>query len=243
MTRINYSDNIRARGRALYLQTNNLEEERKIISTLFESGRVLGKEERGYNDNLTSEKLRDRIKKLHMGNVTTIELLYEISVGERAECDRARLNQLGLGFMKWNLLEEAIGAFRRALQCDSHDRDSWFRLGVANLQNKDYVKAMQAFRRALKIDPGNENIRFYVTLCLIEILVNGVPNSTFSVDNDFINKVGRHLNRMAALSSRFRKAELEKALKKFNRGEYVETLTILRSIAHERQNPDFDKRR
>ena len=56
MSRFNLRDNLSARGRQLYLQTGNLDEY-KIISTLFDGGRILAKEELPFASDLSPHKL------------------------------------------------------------------------------------------------------------------------------------------------------------------------------------------
>ena len=71
MARIHYSDNIHARSRELYLQTQNLDEG-KIVSTLFDGGRLLAKEAVHYDPGISKGDLESRAKKYHSQTLSNI---------------------------------------------------------------------------------------------------------------------------------------------------------------------------
>ena len=108
MTRISHNDSIEGRGRSLHLQTHTVEESRKIISTLFEGGRVLSKLEDRYDGSLPETDLREQVEKVHRERINEIELLYAITVKIQTVRHAASLTKLGNQYLRWNLLDEAI---------------------------------------------------------------------------------------------------------------------------------------
>jgi len=154
MTKISFSDNIHARGRELYLQTNTIEEEQKIVSTLFDGGRVLAKEETFYGPELTPEKLRERVEKLHSKTIASIEFLYSISAKVKTVRHPLSLNILGQQFLKWNLLDEAISEFELAIQYDVHYGKAYLNLGEAYFRRGGLEEAVEILEKGVKVTPG-----------------------------------------------------------------------------------------
>jgi tetratricopeptide (TPR) repeat protein len=151
MVRINFSDNIKTRGRDLHLQTNTMEAE--IVSTLFDSGRVLGKEKIFYDTTVTDNELRKQVEQFHMDKMTSIELLFTISARVKTVRHPPSLNKLGLQYLKWNLLDEAISEFELALQYDSEYTELYLNLGEAYLRRGGIEEAVQILNKGVKIAP------------------------------------------------------------------------------------------
>jgi len=158
MAKISFSNNIHARGRELYLQTNTIEEEQKIVSTLFDGGRVLAKEETFYGPELTTEELSERVEKLHSETITSIEFLYSISAKVKTVRHPLSLNTLGQQFLKWNLLDEAISEFELAIQYDGHYGKSYLNLGEAYFRRGGLKEAVEILEKGVKILPGYADI-------------------------------------------------------------------------------------
>ena len=73
MARINYSDNIHVRGRELHLQTRTFDDESKIVTTLFDGGRVLTKEESYLDLNIAKEDQAVEVEAFHKERKALIE--------------------------------------------------------------------------------------------------------------------------------------------------------------------------
>lgn len=154
MAPIHFSDNIHSRGRDLHLQTNILSDEIKIVSRLFDGGRVLTKEEQGYDSTWPAEKLRKYTELIHSEKLVSIEILFAVSSRVRTVRHPRNLNKLGLQFLKWNLLEEAINEFKLAIQYDSYFGELYLNLGEAYLREGSYKKAMEVLGKGVQISPG-----------------------------------------------------------------------------------------
>lgn len=151
MERINFSDDIQCKGRKLHLQTNTLANEGKIISTLFDGGRVLGKEESYYDTNLSIKELRKRVEGLHSERMGGIEILYGISARVKTVRHSLSLNKLGLQFLRWNLLDEAISEFKLAIQYDHQYGEAYLNLGEAFLRRGGLEEAVSILEQGVKV--------------------------------------------------------------------------------------------
>jgi len=153
MDRYNFSDNIHASGRKLHLQTNTLQDETKIVSTLFDGGRVLSKEEHSYDAELSGDLLKQRVETHHFERMADIEFLYSISSRVKTVRHPLSLNKLGLQFLKWNLLDEAISEFELALHYDSKYGEVYMNLGEAYLRRGGLEEALQIVGKGLQVAP------------------------------------------------------------------------------------------
>jgi tetratricopeptide (TPR) repeat protein len=159
MGRFNFSDNIQVSGRSLHLQTNNYEEEKKIVSTLFDGGRVLAKDELEYElSNI--KKLDEYVKQLHTEKMASIELLYTISARVKTVRHPTSLNRLGCQFLKWGLLDEAISELTMAIQYDPNFGEVYLNLGTAYLRRGSVEEALKVFHE------GAQRFPKYADMCL-----------------------------------------------------------------------------
>jgi len=152
MTRIHYSDNIHARGRELYLQTQNLDEG-KIVSTLFDGGRVLAKEAVHYDPGIAEDDLKSRAEKCHAQTRSDIELLYAISSRVKTVRHPPSMMRMGRQFLRWNLLDEAISELELALQYDSQLGDAYLALGEAYIKRGGHKEAVQVLENGVRVKP------------------------------------------------------------------------------------------
>lgn len=158
MAKINFSDNVEARGRSLHLQTNTLDEENRMISTLFDGGRVLAKEERVYGDDLSDEDLQNQVMGFHMDRKESIERLYLISAKIKTVRHAQSMNMLGCLFLKWRLLDEAISEFEYALNQDDQSGAIYLNLGRAYIQRGGIQEAVEILQKGREIAAGYPDI-------------------------------------------------------------------------------------
>ncbi len=153
MTGINFSDDIHARGRKLHLQTNTLEADQKIISTLYDGGRVLCQDTGYYSSHHSVEQLEKEIEAFHSQKIEEIELLYLISAKVKTVRHPLSLNILGLQFLRWHLLDEAISEFELAVQYQPQYGEAYLNLGEAYYQRGGLSEAEQYLKKGVQIAP------------------------------------------------------------------------------------------
>ncbi|MBN2030456.1 tetratricopeptide repeat protein [bacterium] len=153
MTGINFSDDIHARGRKLHLQTNTLEADQKIISTLYDGGRVLCQDSGYYSSRHSTEQLKKEIEVYHSKKIEEIELLYLISAKVKTVRHPLSLNMLGLQFLKWNLLDEAISELELVIQYQPQYGEAYLSLGEAYYRRGGLSEAEQYLEKGVQVAP------------------------------------------------------------------------------------------
>jgi adenylate cyclase len=73
-----------------------------------------------------------------------------------------------------NVVYEIFGYKYYILNEKLNDIVEFFELGISFYQNKDFVNALQQFRKCLKIYPNDKPSQFYVQRCT-DYLVHGTP--------------------------------------------------------------------
>jgi len=121
MARINFSDNIEAKGRQLHLQTHLSEDGGERIHTLFDGGRVLRR--LSFPQSKADPKVDALIHSTHIDMVSEIELLYQISVRIKTVRHAPSLLSQGRLFVKWRLLDEAVSELELARHIAPKNRE------------------------------------------------------------------------------------------------------------------------
>jgi len=160
MARINLSDNIHCRSRQLYLQTNTLEEESKIVSTLFDGGRVLRKVETPYDACIPDDRLSRLVETFHRENQSAISLLFEISTRIKTVRHIRSLVTLGRQFLRWNLLDETISELQLAIQYDATCGEAYYYLGEAYLRRGGVDEAIQILKKGIEVAPDYADLQY-----------------------------------------------------------------------------------
>ena len=146
LPRINFSDRIRAQGRDLYLQTNTLEAGEQIVSALYDGGRILIKESLSYDPDISEVELESNIKEWHNRSLSSIEMLYSLSVRVKTVRHPPSLIRLGRQFLRWSLLDEAIEELTLALQYDPKAGDAYCLLGKAYTARGSFREAVETLK-------------------------------------------------------------------------------------------------
>jgi len=153
MSGINFSDNIEARGRSLYLQTSVGKEDRTIVSALFDGGRLVLKEEMEIPPQVDNLSLVEFVERVHLNRVNDIELLYDISLKIKTVRHARSLCALGEQFLRWNLLDEAINELELSLQYKQENGDAYKYLGTAYLKKGGVEEAVEIFKKGVELFP------------------------------------------------------------------------------------------
>lgn len=88
------------------------------------------------------------------------ELVAQIGSLGCGQTRRCAATQLWLGdfFKRWNNWGSAVNAYERAVRHDPTDAVAWKKLGEAASKLGTSARAVEAFRRALELDPGNKHL-------------------------------------------------------------------------------------
>lgn len=154
MENIHYSDNIPARGRKLHLETHTLDTEKKTVSTLFDGGRVLARDETGYDPDLPETILKETINRFHQERIQAIEMLYVISARVKTVRHPVSLFKLGGQFLRWNLIDEAISEFELVIDYNPNMGEAYIQLGEAYLRRGSFREAVEVLKKGAQVAPG-----------------------------------------------------------------------------------------
>ncbi len=96
---------------------------------------------------------------------------------------------LGSSFSKIGKFDEAIKAFKKALDIKPNYPEVYMGLGIAYHNKKNYAEALSAFNKVLKIEPNHGPARFFQGLALQGLKKHDLAISSFqlsgSIDPDF----------------------------------------------------------
>jgi tetratricopeptide (TPR) repeat protein len=86
------------------------------------------------------------------------------AAGNRSEAERTFAQ--GVQAQRAQHLNDAISAYRRALQSDSSFYDAWYNLGLAATEATDFSTALNAYETALALRPDSLDARYNFALAL-----------------------------------------------------------------------------
>jgi len=91
--------------------------------------------------------------------------------------DQAKIVYINLGnlYSSLNDYENAIQAYKKALEFDKLDVNIYYNIGILNLNQKNYFKALENFKKALEIAPSN--IKINLLLARTYLLMNQRDNA------------------------------------------------------------------
>jgi tetratricopeptide (TPR) repeat protein len=75
-------------------------------------------------------------------------------------------NDLGVAYMKLDLIDDAIGALEKSILLDPKALNPRLNLGIANVRRRDYARAEQPLREALTIDETAPLVHLYLGITL-----------------------------------------------------------------------------
>jgi tetratricopeptide (TPR) repeat protein len=261
MARINYSDNIHARSRELHLQTRTFENESRIVSTLFDGGRVLAKEESWLDLDIAEENQAAVVEAFHKERKALIELLYSISARVKTVRHTLSLNKLGLQYLRWNLLDEAISEFELALQYDANYGEAYLNLGEAFIKRGGLKEALNILKKGSQAAPKYADI--WQKLGKVQYMLDQHQQAIQSFQKslkinpnydephfyiafcliDIIEglpdlKTCRkyaldHLSRAANVSRRLQTPKFEEAMRLFHKDQLSQSRTLLQEISED----------
>ncbi|MBD3290802.1 tetratricopeptide repeat protein [candidate division KSB1 bacterium] len=139
-----------AGGKKFHIQTNYLEPVEKIVSTIFEEGKVVFKKEVQFRKKDTSDSVPEQVGAVHKEMISEIELLYYIAEKVKTIRHASSNNKLGLVFLQKNLYDEAKSEFKRAIELDSDSIESYKNLGLVHYETGELEEAERILKAGIE---------------------------------------------------------------------------------------------
>ena len=149
MENIGLNSEVVAGGKRFHIQTQYLEPNEKIISSVFDDGKVLVTRDLKIDSNTPAQNIKFSINQIHQDMVADLEMLFFIAEKVAMVQHPGSSNKLGRVFLKRNLVSEAIREFEKAIEVDPEFGEAYNNLGNAHLKQKAYDKAVDAYSNGL----------------------------------------------------------------------------------------------
>lgn len=162
METIGLNSEVVAGGKKFHVQTQFLESNDKIISNIFDDGKVIVTKDIAISSRLSAPELKAQATQLHQAMISDLELLYFISEKVRTVRHALSNNKLGQAFMRRNLFDEAVAEFERAVAIDPELTEAYFNWGQAYLRQKKFADAIAIFSRALQKNNDYADLHNYL---------------------------------------------------------------------------------
>src|SRR5882724_7798714 len=119
---------------------------------LFEKGLKAFQEAAALDPELQVASLNEGVALLNLTRVDQARSLLEAAVKKNPRDPHAWFN-LGLLYKNSDNSQGAVDAFRHLTEIDANDADTWYFLGAALAQLKQYPEAIAAFQRVINLNP------------------------------------------------------------------------------------------
>jgi len=159
MSDIGFNDNVQVYGRKFHVQTATHVAKGIASCEIFEEGRLINKnmvrfERRRQKDEEQLEKrIRNIVESVHQDTLDEINVMFTIADKIKDVKEAAPHVQMGLLFIKNNMLEDAIAEFKLAIQLNPKAVEAYKQLGLAYLGLQNNAEAIKLLEKALKIEP------------------------------------------------------------------------------------------
>ena len=154
MENIGLNSEVSTGGKNFHIQTQYSESTEKIVSNIFDNGKVIVARGMEIKSNTPARDIKLHVNQLHQDVIADLEMLFFISEKVRSVRHSVSNNKLGLVFLKRNLFDEAIAEFERAVEIDPDFGEAYNNLGSAYLKRKSYPEAIDAFTRGIEKNVG-----------------------------------------------------------------------------------------
>jgi tetratricopeptide (TPR) repeat protein len=168
MQQLGLNNDVLVGGHRFHVQTTYSANSEKIISNIFDSGRVIDRREVAVTEEATDSALEKRLKAVHQEMIFDIELLFYIAEKVRQVKHSLSCIKLGLVFMNKQLLDDAAAFFRLAIELDPNAADAYINLGSTNLRRCDFVSAEEILRKGVQIAPRFADLHHHLGVACME---------------------------------------------------------------------------
>lgn len=169
MESIGLNNEIAIGGKNFHVQTHYLESGEKVISNVFENGVVVFNKWISVASNASAADIRYVVSQLHQFVISDLEMIFYIAEKVKTIHHAASNNKLGLVFLKRNLLDDAVSAFKRALEIDPELVEGYNNLGYALLRKGAYQDAIEAFNTGIMKNEKYADLHFNLGVAYFQI--------------------------------------------------------------------------
>lgn len=193
MENIGLNSEVVAGGKTFHVQTQYLEPSEKVVSNIFDDGKVIFTNSYEVKNVRLPNELKLQVNQLHQKMIADIELIFYITEKVHTIRHSVSNNKLGIVFLRRNLLDEAITEFKKAIEIDPEFIEAYNNLGYVYLKQKAYQEAIDAFSKALAKDNNYADLHNnlgYVYFCMNKYgeAIREL-NSAIEINNSYISAI------------------------------------------------------
>lgn len=179
-----------AGGKTFHVQTQYLEPSEKIVSSIFDNGKVVVTKGVEVKSITPTNEIKLQVNRLHQDLIADLELIFYIAEKVRTIRHAVSNNKLGLVFLKRNLFDEAIVEFKRAIEIDPEFAEAYNNFGYTFLKRNSYQDAIDAFAKGIEKDGSyadlHNNLGFaYFRINKYQEAINEL-NKALEINEDYI---------------------------------------------------------
>jgi tetratricopeptide (TPR) repeat protein len=153
MDNFEFRSEIASSGAKYYIQSNLVQAQRTIVTSLFHEGQLLSKQSELYDPALDKDNLRSLVRRLHEERKSRVISLLEIRTTLRKTSDSRAHLRLGDAFYKQKLYNEAMAEVIRSIKLGLETSQAYSILGNCLLSVGDHDKALKSFNKGLELSP------------------------------------------------------------------------------------------
>ncbi|MBX7152484.1 tetratricopeptide repeat protein [bacterium] len=185
---VGLNTNVNVGNKVFHVQTATLNHKNIVKSEIYEHGKILtvfeySFEELGLSNNSRHEELRQLVSEIHQEKIGDIEMLFDMSQKIRTVKHSVSNNKMGLVFLNWNMLKEAIEEFELAITHDANYVDAYNNMGRAYIEMGEYSKALESLKKANSINANYPDVHNNLGVAYME---SGEYDLAFAEFNDAV---------------------------------------------------------
>jgi len=155
-------------GHRFHVQTTYSASNEKILSHVFDNGRVIERREVGVAEEVRNSTLPKKLKVVHQEMIGELELLFYIAEKVRQVRHPMSCLKLGLVFMGKNLLDDSVAFFQMAAELEPNSPEVYCNLGYAYLRRGDFANAEMVLRKGVQLAPRFADLHHHLGVACLE---------------------------------------------------------------------------
>jgi tetratricopeptide (TPR) repeat protein len=193
MEDIGLNNEVLTGGKNFHIQTHYLEPSEKVVSNIFDNGKVIFTKGIELKNGTPTNEIKFRVNRLHQDMIADLELIFYISEKVKTIRHSASNNKLGIVLLKRNLFDEAINQFKKAIEIDPEFVEPYNNLGYALLKQQLYQDAIDAFSSGIKNDGGYADLHYNLGYAYFHIQKYGEAihefNKAIEINENYISAI------------------------------------------------------